>query len=124
MRTTVSYCLSASLRAFSLKSISPFIAISVIFALLGSYIISHTLIAGFAGRFGAEGDASHWYQRGINFPIIASAFSKTLNIALKRPLLAGLLIGILPVSGFIASGQMTEQFFPPSDRDMFQIEVP
>ncbi|ASJ97408.1 efflux RND transporter permease subunit [Shewanella marisflavi] len=99
------------------------IAISVIFALLGSYLISHTLIAGFAGRFGAKGDASHWYQRGINFPIIASAFSKTLDIALKRPLLAGMIIGILPVSGFIASGQMTEQFFPPSDRDMFQIEV-
>ncbi|MCL1040827.1 efflux RND transporter permease subunit [Shewanella marisflavi] len=99
------------------------IAISVIFALLGSYLISHTLIAGFAGRFGAKGDASHWYQRGINFPIIASAFSKTLDIALKRPLLAGVIIGILPVSGFIASGQMTEQFFPPSDRDMFQIEV-
>ncbi|MFV7784328.1 efflux RND transporter permease subunit [Shewanella marisflavi] len=99
------------------------IAISVIFALLGSYLISHTLIAGFAGRFGAKGDASHWYQRGINFPIIASAFSKTLDITLKRPLLAGVLIGILPISGFIASGQMTEQFFPPSDRDMFQIEV-
>ncbi|KIO36040.1 efflux RND transporter permease subunit [Shewanella sp. cp20] len=99
------------------------IAISVIFALLGSYLISHTLIAGFAGRFGAEGDASHWYQRGVNFPVIARAFSATLHIALKRPLLAGVVIGILPITGFIASGQMTEQFFPPSDRDMFQIEV-
>jgi multidrug efflux pump subunit AcrB len=30
---------------------------------------------------------------------------------------------VLPLVGFIAAGQMTEQFFPPSDRDMFSVEV-
>lgn len=99
------------------------IAISVMFALLGSYLISHTLIAGLAGRFGSTGTASKWYQKGISFPALSQAFTFTLHQALKRPLLAGLIIGILPVSGFMAAGQMTEQFFPPSDRDMFQIEV-
>ncbi|MPY24960.1 efflux RND transporter permease subunit [Shewanella sp. YLB-07] len=99
------------------------IAISVMFALLGSYIISHTLIAGLAGRFGVEGDQDKWYQRGIRLPQVSKLFNASLTLALKRPLLSGLLIGILPITGFIASGQMTEQFFPPSDRDMFQIEV-
>ncbi|WP_076410813.1 efflux RND transporter permease subunit [Shewanella sp. UCD-KL12] len=99
------------------------IAISVMFALLGSYIISHTLIAGLAGRFGVDSNQSKWYQRGIALPKVSQLFNATLNLALKRPLLSALLIGILPISGFIASGQMTEQFFPPSDRDMFQIEV-
>ncbi|WP_028765247.1 efflux RND transporter permease subunit [Shewanella colwelliana] len=99
------------------------IAISVMFALLGSYLISHTLIAGLAGRFGSTGTASKWYQKGISFPALSQAFTFTLHQALKRPLLAGLIIGILPISGFMAAGQMTEQFFPPSDRDMFQIEV-
>lgn len=99
------------------------IAISVMFALLGSYIISHTLIAGLAGRFGVEGDQDKWYQRGISLPQVSKLFNASLTLALKRPLLSGLLIGILPITGFIASGQMTEQFFPPSDRDMFQIEV-
>ncbi|SQH77594.1 AcrB/AcrD/AcrF family protein [Shewanella benthica] len=99
------------------------IAISVMFALLGSYIISHTLIAGLAGRFGVEGDQDKWYQTGISLPQVSKLFNASLTLALKRPLLSGLLIGILPITGFIASGQMTEQFFPPSDRDMFQIEV-
>lgn len=99
------------------------IAISVMFALLGSFIISHTLIAGLAGRFGVDGQGAHWYHHGINLPIVSNAFRKTLTLALSRPLLSAIVIGVLPVMGFIAAGKMTEQFFPPSDRDMFQIEV-
>jgi multidrug efflux pump len=99
------------------------IAISVMFALLGSYIISHTLIAGLAGRFSKEGKSSHWYQQGMAFPKLSRAFKASLAIALKRPIMAAIVIGIMPVLGFMAAGKMTEQFFPPSDRDMFQIEM-
>lgn len=98
------------------------IAISVMFALVGSYLISHTLIAGLAGRFGSDG-TGNWYQRGINLPLVSKLFKATLTMALKRPILSALLIGIIPALGFMAAGKMTEQFFPPSDRDMFQIEV-
>ncbi|MCS6098386.1 efflux RND transporter permease subunit [Shewanella baltica] len=99
------------------------IAMSVMFALLGSYLISHTVIAGLAGRFSHEGKHDAWYQHGINLPLVSQYFQASLRIALKRPILSALLIGITPVLGFYASGKMTEQFFPPSDRDMFQIEV-
>ena len=30
---------------------------------------------------------------------------------------------VLPLAGYVAAGQLTEQFFPPSDRDMFNVEV-
>lgn len=99
------------------------IAMSVMFALLGSYVISHTLIAGLAGRFSHEGKQDVWYQHGINLPLVSQYFQASLRIALKRPIVSALLIGITPVLGFFASGKMTEQFFPPSDRDMFQIEI-
>ncbi|GGB50350.1 efflux RND transporter permease subunit [Shewanella inventionis] len=99
------------------------IAISVMFALLGSYIISHTIIAGLAGRFSRSEKPSAWYQQGMAFPRISQAFTASLHFALHRPLLTAIVIGILPVVGFFAAGKMTEQFFPPSDRDMFQIEV-
>ncbi|WOT06961.1 efflux RND transporter permease subunit [Shewanella youngdeokensis] len=99
------------------------IAISVMFALLGSFIISHTIIAGLAGRFGVEGKGSHWYHHGVRLPLMSNAFKASLAFALSRPLLSALVIGVLPAMGFIAATQMTEQFFPPSDRDMFQIEV-
>ncbi|WP_394128850.1 efflux RND transporter permease subunit [Shewanella maritima] len=98
------------------------IAISVMFALLGSYLISHTVIAGLAGRFSVS-EKSSWYQHGLAFPRLSKAFTASLHFALTRPLLTALAVGFLPVAGFIAAGKMTEQFFPPSDRDMFQIEV-
>ncbi|QYJ80547.1 efflux RND transporter permease subunit [Shewanella acanthi] len=99
------------------------IAVSVMFALVGSYVISHTLIAGLAGRFSHEGKNDVWYQHGINVPLVSGYFQASLRFALNRPLLSALAIGVIPVVGFIASTKMTEQFFPPSDRDMFQIEV-
>lgn len=99
------------------------IAMSVMFALLGSYLISHTLIAGLAGRFSHEGKNDVWYQHGINVPFVSGYFQASLRAALKRPLLSAVVIGIIPALGFYASGKMTEQFFPPSDRDMFQVEV-
>lgn len=99
------------------------IAMSVMFALLGSYLISHTLIAGLAGRFSHEGKNDVWYQHGINVPFISGYFQASLRAALKRPILSAIVIGIIPALGFYASGKMTEQFFPPSDRDMFQVEV-
>lgn len=99
------------------------IAISVMFALIGSYLISHTLIAGLAGRFGTDGTQQHWYQGGIKFTFMSQLFKITLSSALKRPIQSTLLITIIPVLGFLTVSKMTEQFFPPSDRDMFQIEV-
>ncbi|KPZ69973.1 Toluene efflux pump membrane transporter TtgE [Shewanella sp. P1-14-1] len=99
------------------------IAISVMFALLGSYLISHTIIAGLAGRFSQDNESMAWYQKGMAFPRLGHAFKVSLRFGLSKPLLTAILIGILPVSGFYASTKMTEQFFPPSDRDMFQIEV-
>ncbi|MCE9686656.1 efflux RND transporter permease subunit [Shewanella sp. AS16] len=99
------------------------IAISVIFALLGSYVISHTLIAGLAGRFSLEGHSAGWIRDGISLPRLSRYYQTLLGGALKRPLLTAIGIGALPVLGFFAAGKMTEQFFPPSDRDMFQVEV-
>ncbi|WP_153914381.1 efflux RND transporter permease subunit [Shewanella sp. TC10] len=99
------------------------IAISVMFALLGSYLISHTIIAGLAGRFSQDNASMAWYQKGMEFPRLSHAFKTSLRFGLQRPLMTALLIGVLPLVGFWASTKMTEQFFPPSDRDMFQIEV-
>lgn len=99
------------------------IAMSVIFALLGSYLISHTLIAGLAGRFSIDGKHDAWYQHGIRMPLLSHYFQASLRFALNRPIISAIAIGVIPALGFFASSKMTEQFFPPSDRDMFQIEI-
>lgn len=88
------------------------IAMSVIFALLGSYLISHTLIAGLAGRFSIDGKHDAWYQHGISMPLLSHYFQASLRFALNRPIISAIAIGVIPALGFFASSKMTEQFFP------------
>ncbi|CAA0122198.1 Cobalt-zinc-cadmium resistance protein CzcA [BD1-7 clade bacterium] len=100
------------------------IALSVIFSLIGSYIISHTLIAGLAGRFlkPAPNDSAFW-KVGIRSHAMTRAFEKLLALSLRRPLVSAMVIFVLPALGFYGAGKLTEQFFPVSDRDMFHIQV-
>ncbi len=125
------------------------IAYSVIFSLIGSYVISHTIVAGLAGRFIPKGAAannalsnvtssedvtprektskqitnSKWYQSGIHLPKLNNLFEKALHWALSYKKTTIILVFCLPLLGFVLAKQLSEQFFPPSDRDMFQIEL-
>ncbi|NQZ92936.1 MAG: efflux RND transporter permease subunit [Moritella sp.] len=110
------------------------IALSVIFALIGSYLVSHTIVAGLSGRFlvgatqsksTADGSArtTTWYNNGIELVSLAAAFRQSLVWVLARPKLSIGLVFILPLSGFILAKHLDEQFFPASDRDMFHIEL-
>lgn len=115
------------------------IAYSVIFSLIGSYVISHTIVAGLAGRFIPRGVSSNnsvttnkqspnkttnqWYQVGIHLPKLNRLFEKALHWALTYKKTTIILVFCLPLLGFILAKQLSEQFFPPSDRDMFQIEL-
>lgn len=100
------------------------IAITVSFSLIGSYIVSHFLVSGFAARWLPSGkENKHWYQAGLTLPRVNRAFRASIRWTIRRPWLAIPLILVVPVSGFWAAGQLTEQFFPPSDRDMFEIRV-
>ncbi|MGB0733691.1 MAG: efflux RND transporter permease subunit, partial [Pontibacterium sp.] len=64
-----------------------------------------------------------WYHRGINTPWLARPFKASVRLGLKVPVLTLLLALALPAAGIWGAGQLKEQFFPPSDRDMFQIQV-
>lgn len=95
------------------------ISISVIFALVGSYLVSFTLVAGLAGRFLKPGDT----HDGIHLPRLSERFRGLLGWALDHPWKAIAVALVLPLLGFGMATQMDEQFFPPADRDMFAIEV-
>ena len=43
--------------------------------------------------------------------------------AMRKGVCSDWLALVLPLAGYLAAGQMTEQFFPPSDRNMFTIEL-
>lgn len=103
------------------------IALSVIFSLIGSYLISHTVVAGVAGRVFKHCPRNEvqagFLWRGVRTPRLAAGFRRLLTRALGRPAITLTLILALPAAGFYAMTLMTEQFFPASDRDMFSIEL-
>lgn len=101
------------------------IALSVIFSLIASYLISHTIVAGLGGRFlqRQNQQKSTWYNNGISLPALGRYFEASLQFSLRHAKSVMLTVMLLPLFGFWAAGTLTEQFFPPSDRDMFQIEL-
>lgn len=99
------------------------LAICVIFALIGSYLISHTVVAVLAGRFVDGSQHSSLLGSGIKTPRLSAAFEKLLRLALDRPLPALCLIFLLPLAGFYGITTVPKQFFPPVDRNMFNLEI-
>ncbi|MEZ8944892.1 efflux RND transporter permease subunit [Vibrio sp. 10N.247.311.12] len=106
------------------------IAITVSFSLIGSYIISHTLIAGLATKLlpkqlsdvDKKGQR-HWYMTGLRIPALTRWFSSSVRFGVTHPIITIALVLLVPFTGYWSMSQLTEQFFPPSDRDMFEIQV-
>jgi multidrug efflux pump subunit AcrB len=64
-----------------------------------------------------------WWQVGYSNPRLTKVYSWTLDRIFARPVLGIVLALAMPIGGFVAATQLTEQFFPPTGRDMFQIEL-
>ncbi|MEM9404986.1 MAG: efflux RND transporter permease subunit [Acidobacteriota bacterium] len=103
-----------------------YIGVSVILAVSFSYIISLTIIAALAGRaknFHTGEEQRSWWQHGLPGGAIARRFRSFLRFGLRVPLAAIAVAITAPVVGFILSTQLGNSFFPPTDRNMFDIQV-
>jgi len=100
---------------------------SVIVALAASFAISITLIATLAGHFGRAGRAEqrlpHWLNDGAGGPRLARWGETFLRGMLEHPWRAVATAVALPIIGFGLAPTMGSQFFPRTDRDMFEVEV-
>ncbi len=99
------------------------IAITVIASLVGSYLISHLIVAGFAGRLLKLNAGEHWINEGVQLPVIAPIFKRSILWGIENPKKIIALVSIFPLLGFYFGSQLPESFFPPSDRDMINFEV-
>lgn len=99
------------------------ISLTVIFSLIGSYIISHLVVAGLAGRFLPRDIGTAWYQQGLVLKPLSARFKFSVRWAATHPWRVLLAVFALPLLGFFASSTLPSQFFPPSDRDMLNVEV-
>jgi multidrug efflux pump len=101
------------------------IGLSVTIALISSYLLSLTVIAALGGRFvkAALDQRTRWWLHGVRLPRLGKLFEKSLDLSLRHPRKSMLAAMVMPLIGFGAAGGLTEQFFPPADRDQFHIEV-
>lgn len=105
------------------------IAISVILALSSSLFLAMTVIPAVTGMTAPEqGDgplkeSGSWWSRGFSNRTLTAGYSWFLDRLFRRPLLGLALGAALPIGGFVAATHLIEQFFPPTGRDMFQVEL-
>lgn len=103
------------------------ISVSVILALIFSFLISMTIIpalsAWLESKRTTENSINQWWKVGIQGPAYSKKFSTFLLNSLKRPFLAIGTAALLSIAGIVAVGTLPKVFFPTADRDMFEIRV-
>jgi multidrug efflux pump subunit AcrB len=103
------------------------IGVSVIFAVTASFLLAFTIILSLAAWFDDTGEAGEgprpFWRDGLRSRPLAWAYRKLLDAVIAQPAIGMLLAIILPVTGFLAASTLPSQFFPPTERDMFEISV-
>jgi len=102
------------------------IAISVILAVLSSLLLALTVVPAFAAigiRVSEDSTQRVWWQEGVSSSGLTSWYSNLLDFLFAKPVLGVAVCLIFPVLGFIAAFNLSEQFFPPADRDQLQVEL-
>ena len=98
------------------------ISISVILAIFSSLFVSMTIVPSLT-TLGVKNEGDNWFSRGVNFEWISRLYSGSLKFFFNWPVF-GIAFGVaFPIIGFVVGSQLPEQFFPPADRDQFQIEL-
>ncbi len=100
--------------------------VSVIFAVGSSFALAMTLIPAFAAWFDYEPDPDaprRFWRSGFSSPMLSHGYRQVLDFIIRHPW-SGIFAGaIVPMVGFVAVSTLPMQFFPPVDRDMFQLQL-
>ena len=101
------------------------IAISVILAIFSSLFLALTVVAALSamGSGTITESGMHWWNAGFSWSHLTRLYETSLQMALARPVPGIALAVALPLAGFLALPSLTEQFFPPEERNQFQIEL-
>jgi multidrug efflux pump subunit AcrB len=100
------------------------IAINVILAVGSSFFLALTVVPAIAAFVKTAGAASkRWWETGLKSKRLSNWYRSSLPFLIGKPWRGILLSASLPVFGFVQARHLPEQFFPPADRDQFQIEA-
>lgn len=99
---------------------------SVIFAVGASFILAFTLIPAFSAWFDkvpVPDEQPHFWTQGIRFSGLANLYRRLLDWVIANPWKGIMVSCLLPVAGFVGASTLPMQFFPPVDRNMFEVQL-
>jgi len=102
------------------------IGISVIFAITASFLLAMTVVGALAAWFDdpkIDGGPRRFWRTGLNIAPLAWLYRGILKVVVARPWIGIFASVLLPIAGFVAVSTLPMQFFPPTDRDMFQVTM-
>jgi multidrug efflux pump subunit AcrB len=101
-------------------------AVAVVLSVSASFILAMTIIpsiAAFIDQKFPPKQSSHWWVSGISIPRLTQLYTRSVNLVFSHPILGILVSLVLPICGFLVVGSMTTSFFPPVDRNQFQLQL-
>ncbi len=102
---------------------------AVSIALATSFLLSMSLIPALAALAGDTSGARRsqrrrvWWRDGLANQRLGRVYARLLSRLFQHPGVTALICLLLPAAGFWAATQLGLQFFPPSDRDQFEVQV-
>ena len=102
------------------------IGVTVILSLLSSLALSLTVIAALIGlvyrRWPGRLYSQSWWEGGFSNGGLTTLYTDSLRATFRHPFMGIGIALILPIVGFAQFASLPQQFFPPTNRDQFQIE--
>ena len=103
------------------------IAISVLLAIFSSFFLAMTITPSLAAMFQPKSvstaEQRKWWRRGVVSEPVSNWYRGFLHWLYQRPGLGILCSLLIPLVGFGLGSTLTEQFFPPADRDQLNVQL-
>lgn len=103
------------------------VGISVALSVASSFFLAMTVVPAIAGflekRWPNRQTEYRWWQSGYANPKLTQVYRDSIVAVLKKPWLGIGVACVLPFIGFALAPTLTQQFFPPVDRNQFQVQL-
>ncbi len=102
------------------------IGVTVALSVTSSFILAMTIVpsvAGFLENRWPSHEGHRWWQSGFSSKRLTARYRASIVTVLKRPWLGIGVACVLPFIGFALAPTLTNQFFPPVDRNQFQVQL-
>ncbi|MEL7089795.1 MAG: efflux RND transporter permease subunit, partial [Planctomycetota bacterium] len=102
------------------------IGLSVILAVAASFFVAITITSSLAGLFTRPtppDQKRRWFRDGVTLGPVGRAYPKLLRALYAMPIAAIFVALALPFAGFAVAPTLGSQFFPPVDRNMFELRL-